>query len=166
MAKRKKPETAGGEAKYVRDMVRLLDELTATHTELLEAVREKLAAMKRADLHTMREMTIKEQTLARTIQEQEGLRRQLADIIGKKIGLTSGEARTWYLRSPATSARQIWNEEAPPRRRRGERPGGSGKPLFDPPSTSVACFILRASVPTERTTTGRGHEAGPSGWSK
>lgn len=102
MATRKKPKTSGSESKHVHDLVRLLDGLAVTHTELLDAVREKLAAMKRADLHTMREMTIKEQTLARTIQEREGLRRQIMDIIGSQIGLASGEARTLTVSQLAT----------------------------------------------------------------
>ncbi len=102
MATRKKPRTSGGESAPVRDLVRLLDDLNVAHTELLGAVREKLAAMRRADLHTMREMTIKEQTLARTIQEREGLRRQLTDIIGGKIGLAPGEARTLTVSQLAT----------------------------------------------------------------
>ena len=94
MATRKKLETSTAESKNVRDLVRLLDELTRTHTQLLDAIREKLAAMKRADLHTMREMIIKEQTLVRTIQEWEGLRRQLMDAIGAQIGLASADARS------------------------------------------------------------------------
>jgi len=102
MATCKKPKPSVDASKQVRDLVRLLDDLTVTHKELLGAVREKLAAMRRADLHTMREMTVKEQTLARTIQEREGLRRQLMDIIGTQIGLTPGEARSLTMSQLAT----------------------------------------------------------------
>lgn len=102
MASRTKSRTTANDSKQVRDLVRLLDGLTAAHQELLVAIRDKLAAMKRADLHTMREMTIKEQRLARSIQEREGFRRQLTDNIGIAIGLAPGEARTLTVSQLAT----------------------------------------------------------------
>jgi len=92
MAGRKNKTTSDAD-RYVRDLTRLLDDLRATHEELLGVIREKLDAMKRADLRVMREMTIKEQALARTIQQREGLRRQLMDAIGAALGLSGGAAR-------------------------------------------------------------------------
>ena len=102
MASPTKSKKAGIESKHLRDLIRLLDGLTTAHEDLLGAIRDKLAAMKRADLHTMREMTIKEQALARSIQEREGLRRQLTDSIGHRIGLAPGEARSLTVSQLAT----------------------------------------------------------------
>lgn len=90
----KKTTAATDTAVYVRDLTRLFDGLLACYQELLGVIREKLAAMKRADLHVMREMTIKEQGLARTIHEREGLRRQLMDALGAALGLSARTART------------------------------------------------------------------------
>jgi len=102
MAKRKKSGSCSGDRRHVRDLVRLLNEQTRAHEELLAAVRDKVAAMKRADLHTMREMTIKEQALVRLIQEREGLRRQIMDLVGTDLGMAAREARSLTVSQLAT----------------------------------------------------------------
>ena len=76
-----------------RDLVRLLDELTEQHTELLSAVEGQVEAMSRADGEGMRVAGQRAQSLTQRISTQEGLRRQLMDVIGMELGLVGGRGR-------------------------------------------------------------------------
>ena len=81
------------EPKYLRDLLRLLDGLQRLHGQLLTLIRSKIDAMRRAEISAMRELSEQEQTLARRLEEREGLRRQLMDAIGEQLGLPPRAAR-------------------------------------------------------------------------
>lgn len=80
--------------RWCRDLVRLLEELTELHTELLSAVEGQVEAMSRADREDMRVAGQRTQSLTQRISVQEGLRRQLMDAIGMELGLASGLGRS------------------------------------------------------------------------
>ncbi len=94
MTTKPKKQTLRIEPRQLKELVRLLQSLTVLHEGLLEVIREKLSAMKRADLQAMRDATVREQTLVATIQEREGLRRQLMDAIGDELVLSRRAARS------------------------------------------------------------------------
>ena len=81
------------EAKRFRDFLRLLDALATMNEQLFTLVGSKIDAMKRADLHAMRECGEREREMVQRMQEREGLRRQLMDAIGEELGLSSRSAR-------------------------------------------------------------------------
>lgn len=80
--------------KGIADLVRLLGTLRQLHDKLGDVIDEKLGAMKRADIHAMRDLGEQEQSLAARIHEREGLRRQVMDRIGDEMGFGKGRART------------------------------------------------------------------------
>lgn len=65
----------------IRDLVRLLSELRQQHSELVELMRQKLEAIKRADSDLISSITAREQSLATRLLEREGLRRQIVQKI-------------------------------------------------------------------------------------
>jgi len=75
------------------DLIRLLDLTRGQYDSLEEVVRRKLAAMRNADLVTMRQLMDEELTLAQRLHQREGSRKQLMDVIGKELGLSTSEAR-------------------------------------------------------------------------
>lgn len=75
------------------DLLTLLDELQAMHAELLEVIREKIEAMRRADVATMHRISERERALVERISRREGLRKQLMTAIGKELGLSQQYAR-------------------------------------------------------------------------
>ncbi len=81
------------EPRRVRDLVRVLEELTGLHEQLAETMEQKIAAMKRADLIVLTQMTDQEKELAGRITERDGLRRQILDVLGTQMGLPSKAAR-------------------------------------------------------------------------
>lgn len=112
MVAKPKPQPRRTEPRHLSELICLLQSLVGTHEELLGVIREKLAAMKRADLHAMREAACRERTLASTIHEREGLRRQLMDLIGDEMGLPPKSARLFTVsqleaRLPDASARAL-----------------------------------------------------------
>ncbi len=78
----------------LRDLVTLLGDVDGLHRELLQAVRGKTEAMRRSDVPHIQACTEEERSLVIRIQEREGLRRQLMDVIGKDLGLSGRKART------------------------------------------------------------------------
>ena len=76
------------------DLLRLLATLRHLHDKLGDVIDAKLGAMKRADIHAMRDLGEQEQSLAARIHEREGLRRQVMDRIGDEMALGKGLART------------------------------------------------------------------------
>ena len=82
------------EPKRLRDLLTLLGQLEQLHDELAALVKAKVDAMKRADMRTLQQRTEQEQDLVKRIQEREGLRRQLMDVIGEQLGLSPRSART------------------------------------------------------------------------
>jgi len=81
------------EAKRLRDLLRLLDSLATMNEQLFVLIGSKIDAMKRADLHAMRECGERERDIVQQMQEREGLRRQLMDSIGEQLGFSSRSAR-------------------------------------------------------------------------
>ena len=80
-------------SKRLRDLIQLLEQTRDLYGQLLEAVQAKVHAMKRADLHDMREQTQKEHALAKRLHEREGLRAQLMELIGSEMNLSARESR-------------------------------------------------------------------------
>ncbi len=84
------------EAKNIKglpELVRLLDELSQLHERLAGTIREKLDAMRRADMPLMREASVRQKSITDRIAERVGLRRQLMDMIGGQLGLARNTAR-------------------------------------------------------------------------
>ncbi len=79
--------TAQTEPRRITDLLTLLKELAALHERLVGLIQEKIDAMRHADTQRMRQVNEEERSLARRIDEREGLRRQLTDLIGKAVGL-------------------------------------------------------------------------------
>lgn len=86
----------------VTDLIILLDKMCGLHVELLEAVQDKTDAMKRADIHAVREACDKERALVQRIHEREGLRRQLVDVIAPRLGIAEATVRTMSVSQLAT----------------------------------------------------------------
>ncbi|MHC4697736.1 MAG: flagellar protein FlgN [Planctomycetota bacterium] len=85
------------ESSRFHDLRELLARLEELHLELVSLIRAKTDAMKRNDLDAMRDLVAREQTLARTIHEREGLRGQLMDVIGGQMGWPRQTARALSL---------------------------------------------------------------------
>lgn len=73
----------------VRDLVRLLADLTSLHGELVMHMQSKLEAIKHADADRISSITAREMTLAERVAEREGLRRQITARILKGLGRES-----------------------------------------------------------------------------
>ena len=71
----------------------LLEQTRKLYEELLATVKAKIEAMRRADLHDMREQTRKEHTLAKRLHEREGFRCQLMENIGRELDMPIHQAR-------------------------------------------------------------------------
>jgi uncharacterized protein YdbL (DUF1318 family) len=105
-------ETAG--RRHVVDLVRLLEDLRGSHEQLLSLIERKTAAMKQANLETMRSLGVAEQEVAARIRERNGLRRQLMESIAAHIGVSRANARVM-------TASQL----------AARLPEGEGQPLLD-----------------------------------
>lgn len=90
------------EGARIRDLITLLTRLSDLYDELFALVDEKIAAMRRADLDAMRACGDKEQLLARTLHERQGLRIQLMEALGKELGLPPAVARAITVSQLAT----------------------------------------------------------------
>ncbi|MEK6798158.1 MAG: flagellar protein FlgN [Planctomycetota bacterium] len=75
------------------DLIRLFGHLAGLQDELFELIDRKIAAMRRADVAAMQECAAREQSLVQRLQEREGLRRQLTDLVGEELALPPGAAR-------------------------------------------------------------------------
>jgi len=85
----------------VRDLVRLLKDLSGLYSELAMHMQNKFDAMKRADSSQMEAITAREMVLAGRVSEREGLRRQITRRIVEGLGLDSEQAKTTTLTSIA-----------------------------------------------------------------
>ena len=74
-------------------LVTMLDELAGAHEQLLGAVEEKIEAMRSADTDRIRQTIEREQILVESIDEREGLRRQLTERIVRPYGVGTVAAR-------------------------------------------------------------------------
>jgi len=79
--------------KRLNDLVRLFGALEDLQHRLVTLIQSKIDAIRKADMHTMRELFDKERDIIQHIQEREGLRCQLMDEIGKDLGLASQASR-------------------------------------------------------------------------
>ncbi|MEE9297401.1 MAG: flagellar export chaperone FlgN [Phycisphaerae bacterium] len=71
----------------------LLERLEQLHQQLHETLRRKLDLMRRADIDELRVCVDAEQALVTRISEQEGLRKQLMEQIGRACGMSADVAR-------------------------------------------------------------------------
>jgi len=96
-------------SKRLRDLIQLLDQTCHLYGQLFEAVQAKIHAMKRADLHDMREQTQHEHALAKRLHEREGLRGQLMELIGLEMNFSARELTLTQLaqRLPQHQADQL-----------------------------------------------------------
>jgi hypothetical protein len=81
------------EPKRLKDLIRLLGQLQQLHEDLATIVKEKVEAMRRADMPTLQKQGERERRLVQRIQQREGLRHQLMDAIGEQLGLPPRAAR-------------------------------------------------------------------------
>ncbi len=79
--------------KRVGQVVQVLSELKHLHDELALVVRRKLDAMRAADTDALRSAVAREEFLAQRIREQDGLRRQIVELIGAALGRSAAESR-------------------------------------------------------------------------
>ena len=78
----------------VRDVIRLLNELTGLHGELAMHMRNKLEAIKQADSDRIQSITAREMVLANRVSEREGLRRQITRNIVANLPLEPSTDKT------------------------------------------------------------------------
>ncbi len=78
--------------KRVEQVVRVLDELKHLHDELAVVVKGKIQAMRAADTDALRSAVAREGFLTQRIREQDGLRRQIMELVGELLGLSPDEA--------------------------------------------------------------------------
>jgi hypothetical protein len=82
-----------GASDRISELCIVLDRLSGLYDELAGMAREKVMHMGRADLAALREDVSREEGLVRKAQEQDGLRRQLLELIGKGLGIAPQIAR-------------------------------------------------------------------------
>jgi hypothetical protein len=75
-----------------RDLVRLLGDLTGLHGEMAMHMRDKLAAVRRADAARIQSITARENLLAEKAAEREGLRRAITARLLKSLGRPATDA--------------------------------------------------------------------------
>lgn len=83
------------------DLIVVLDRLSELHRELLDLTRDKIEHMRSANTEELRICAVREEELVKNINEQEGLRRQLMDVIGRGYGLDPRVARRMPIRQLA-----------------------------------------------------------------
>jgi len=81
-------------SRRLTDLLRLLAVLETLHQRLAKVLAAKLQAVRDADMHAAASLAPEEQAVASRIQEQDGLRRQLMDVIGVELGLPARAGRT------------------------------------------------------------------------
>lgn len=89
------------------DLLVVLDRIEGLHIELGHSLAEKLEHMRRCDQEGIHRCTDREQAIAARVTEQEGLRKQLMERIGRGYGLSPKAAR-------ALSANQLADRLGPP----------------------------------------------------
>jgi len=72
---------------WVRELVRLISDMTHLHDDLAGQMRDKLDAIRQADSDRIEAITARESKLAGRLAEREGLRRQLTRRIVNGLGL-------------------------------------------------------------------------------
>jgi hypothetical protein len=85
----------------VGQLTQVLGEMKRLHDELAVVVRNKLAAMRAADADRLRSATSREEFLTGRLREQDGLRKQLLELIGATFGIDPKAARQMCVRDLA-----------------------------------------------------------------
>ena len=85
----------------VAELLRVLHRMTALHQELEGLIREKIQRMRDGQTELVQACTQREELLLKTLTDQEGLRRQLMDAIGRGFGINPQSARRMPLRQLA-----------------------------------------------------------------
>ena len=78
----------------LRELIALLGRITTTNEALLLRINEKIDAVKRADIESLRLATLAEQRLVQEIEDHNGIRRPLMDRVGVALGFGPGVGRT------------------------------------------------------------------------
>ena len=78
----------------LRELIQLLDRITTTNEALRLRINEKIDAIKRADIESLRLATLEEQKLVKEIENHNGIRRPLMDRLGVALGLDPAVGRT------------------------------------------------------------------------
>jgi len=78
--------TSAAPEKRVGQLLALLEEMHQLCAELREVIGRKLAAMRRADTEAMAQAAGRERFLTERLEEREGLRKQLMELIGEQFG--------------------------------------------------------------------------------
>jgi hypothetical protein len=76
----------------VSTLAQLLDELTKLHGALVQAVDERIAALRTSDFEALRAALEAEERLLERLRERDGLRRQLTENIARGYGIAPGGA--------------------------------------------------------------------------
>lgn len=71
----------------IRDLLHVVSDLSAHHSDLAVLMRDKLDAMRRADSDAIQRIGLKEGALLERITEREGLRRQLTRHVAEAVGV-------------------------------------------------------------------------------
>lgn len=85
----------------VGQVVAVLAELRRLHDDLGVVVQRKLQAMRTADTDGLRSAVAREEFLTQKIREQDGLRKQILQLIGEQIGMPAAKARAMTVRELA-----------------------------------------------------------------
>lgn len=80
-------------SKRSSELLLVLERLTELHTRLLRLIHEKIEHMRAGDAERLQACAASEEFLIKTIGEQEGLRRQLTDDLGRGWGIEPQAAR-------------------------------------------------------------------------
>jgi len=85
----------------LNDLLLVLDRLTVLHRELLTLIQNKIERMRTGNIDEVGAVAQHEECLIKTIAEQEGLRKQLMDAIGRGYGISPPVARNMSARQLA-----------------------------------------------------------------
>lgn len=102
-------KTNGGSSRAT-DLIKLLQQMQSLYRRLLELVRAKVEAMRRADVHAMRDLNEEEASVVHRLRERDGLRRQLMDVVGAEVGLAKREGRSMAV--AALASRMVESDRA------------------------------------------------------
>ena len=94
--------------KRLSELLVVLDRLIELHSELRSLIRDKIEHMRAGNAEQLQADTVREESLVKTIDEQEGLRRQLMDAIGRGYGLDPQGVRRMPVRELAERVDETW----------------------------------------------------------
>lgn len=89
-------------------LLTVLGEIKRLYDELGVVVQAKLEAMRRADADGIRSACSREEFLTRRLGEQDGLRKQILDLLGESLALGERRGRTLTLREVGERVGEPW----------------------------------------------------------